>query len=147
MQSIILYVAVGLVSGMAIGLQGPMASMITEKLGMLESVFIVHMGGVVISLVPLLLFKGGGNLSQWRVLPWYVFLAGAFGFIVLSAISFLIPQIGASAAIILVMVGQVLIGVVLDHFGWLGAEVQPVTLTRMLGIAVIFFGLWLTMRK
>lgn len=143
----ILYIVVGLVSGMAIGLQGPMASMITEKLGVLESVFIVHMGGVVVSLVPLIIFKAGGNLNQWRTLPWYVFIAGAFGFIVLSAISYLIPQIGASAAIILVMVGQVLVGVILDHFGLLGADVAPVTFSRLLGIAVIFFGLWLTMRK
>jgi len=147
MQSVFLFVIIGLVSGMAIGLQGPMASIITQKLGTLESVFIVHMGGVVVSLVPLLLFKRGGNLGQWRVLPWYVFIAGVFGLIVLASISYLIPQIGATEAIILVMVGQVVIGVVLDHFGLLGAEVHPVTFPRLFGIGVIFLGLWLTLRK
>ena len=147
MQLMILYVVVGLLSGMAIGLQGPMASMITQKLGVLESVFIVHMGGVVVSLLPLIVFKGGGNLNKWRILPWYVFVAGAFGFVVLAAMSFLIPEIGATTAILLVVVGQVTVGVILDHFGWLGAEVQPLTPARLFGIAVIFLGLWLTMRK
>lgn len=146
MHSLLIYVAIGLFSGMAIGLQGPMASIITQKLGVLESVFIVHMGGVVVSLIPLIFLKGG-HLNRWRSLPWYVFIAGVFGFIVLASISYLIPEIGASAAIILVMVGQVVIGVVLDQFGLLGAEVQPITWTRLFGIVMIFIGLWITLRK
>lgn len=147
MQSIFLFIAIGLVSGAAIGMQGPMASIITQKLGVLESVFIVHIGGVVVSLLPLLVFQGGGKLSQWRVLPWYVFFAGVFGFVVLASISFLIPQIGATSAIILVMIGQVVIGVILDHFGLLGAAVHPISLSRLFGIVVLFAGLWLTLRN
>ena len=147
MDQILIFVFVGLISGMAIGMQGPMASMITQQLGMLESVFIVHLGGVVVSLFPLLLFLGGGKLSQWRDLPWYVFLAGAFGLIVLASISFLIPRIGASSAIILIMVGQVIIGVILDHFGLLGSTVQPISLPRVAGILVIFLGLWITLKN
>ena len=147
MDQILILVFVGIVSGMAIGMQGPMASMITQQLGMLESVFIVHLGGVVVSLFPLILFQAGGKLSQWRELPWYVFLTGAFGLIVLASISFLIPRIGASSAIILIMVGQVIIGVILDHFGLLGADLQPISLPRMAGILVIFLGLWITLKN
>jgi transporter family-2 protein len=147
MEQILILVFVGIVSGMAIGMQGPMASMITQQLGMLESVFIVHLGGVAVSIFPLILFQGGGKLSHWRELPWYVFLAGAFGLIVLASVSFLIPRIGASSAIILIMVGQVIIGVILDHFGLLGAELQPITLPRVAGILVIFLGLWITLKN
>jgi transporter family-2 protein len=76
-----------------------------------------------------------------------VFFAGVFGFVVLASISFLIPQIGATSAIILVMIGQVVIGVILDHFGLLGAAVHPISLSRLFGIVVIFVGLWLTLRN
>ena len=45
MQPIVLIILVGLVGGMAIGVQSPMSSIISQKLGMLESVFIIHIGG------------------------------------------------------------------------------------------------------
>jgi len=54
MQPIVLIILVGLVGGMAIGVQSPMSSIISQKLGMLESVFIIHIGGALAALIPLL---------------------------------------------------------------------------------------------
>jgi hypothetical protein len=62
MESVILIILIGLIGGVAVGLQGPLASMISQRLGMLESVFIVHLGGVFIALLPLL-FLGGGKME------------------------------------------------------------------------------------
>ena len=45
MQALIPVVLIGLISGVAVGLQSPLASMITQRLGMLESIFIIHIGG------------------------------------------------------------------------------------------------------
>ncbi len=45
MEPIILIILIGLAGGAAVGLQSPMASMITQRLGIFESVFIVHIGG------------------------------------------------------------------------------------------------------
>jgi bacterial/archaeal transporter family-2 protein len=75
MESILLIILIGLAGGVAVGLQSPLASMITQRLGMFESVFIVHVGGALIALIPLL-FYGGGNLALWRSLPWYALSAG-----------------------------------------------------------------------
>ena len=47
MESILLIILIGLAGGIAVGLQSPMASMITQRLGIFESVFIVHIGGRV----------------------------------------------------------------------------------------------------
>lgn len=147
MQAIILIMVVGIISGAAIGLQGPMASIITHKLGLLESVFIIHVGGAVIALVPLLLFQKGGNLSQWRDLPWYVFLAGVFGLVVFAAISYLIPRVGVTPAMMLIILGQVVIGAILDHYGMLGAAVRQFSIPKLAGIVVMLAGAWLTIRS
>ena len=40
MESILLIIGIGLIGGIAVGLQGPMASLITQRLGIFESVFI-----------------------------------------------------------------------------------------------------------
>src|SRR5262245_18576927 len=98
MESILLIILVGLAGGIAVGLQSPMASMITQRLGVFESVFIVHIGGGLIALIPILVY-GGGNLGQWRTVPWYALCAGVFGLIVIGAISYMIPRIGIAGAI------------------------------------------------
>ena len=86
MESILLIILIGLAGGIAVGLQSPMASMITQRLGVFESVFIVHMGGALIALIPILIYSGG-KMSQWRSVPWYALGAGIFGLIVIGAIS------------------------------------------------------------
>jgi hypothetical protein len=39
--------------------------MLTQRLGIFEAIFIVHIGGALLALLPLL-FLGGGHLGQWR---------------------------------------------------------------------------------
>src|SRR5687768_16896185 len=119
MDSILLIILIGLAGGIAVGLQAPMASMITQRLGIFESVFIVHVGGALIAMLPLL-FYSGGNVARWKELPWYTLLAGGFGLIVIGALSYMIPRVGVGAAVITIVAGQMLVSTVLDHFGWLG---------------------------
>lgn len=145
MESILLIILIGLIGGIAVGLQAPMASMITQRLGTLESVFIVHLGGALIALLPLL-FYGGGKLAQWKELPWYTLLAGAFGLVVLGAISYMIPRVGVAAAVITIVAGQMLVSTVLDHYGWLGGMGRPMDLTRAIGLAVVLVGVWFTVK-
>jgi transporter family-2 protein len=145
MESLFLITLVGLAGGIAVGLQSPLASMLSQRLGMFESVFIVHLGGAVIALVPLLLY-GGGRLGQWRSAPWYALCAGVFGLIVIAAISYTIPRVGVAAAITTIVAGQILVAALLDHFGLLGATVRPLDLPRLLGLAVVMMGVWLTVR-
>jgi len=145
METIFLIILIGLAGGVAVGLQSPMASMITQRLGLFESVFIVHIGGVVIALIPLLIY-GGGKLSQWRSVPWYVLGAGVFGVVVIAAISFTIPRVGVAAAITTVVAGQILAGALIDQFGLLEAHLRPMDLTRTIGLVVVLFGVWLTVK-
>ena len=145
MESILLIILIGLAGGVAVGLQSPRASMITQRLGTFESVFIVHLGGALIALIPLLIY-GGGKLSQWRSVPWYALGAGIFGLVVIAAISYMIPRVGVAASITTVVAGQLLVGVILDHYGLLGAAVKPLDVTRILGLAVVLVGVWLTVK-
>lgn len=145
MESVILIILIGLAGGVAVGLQSPMASMISQRLGIFESVFIVHIGGAIIALLPLL-FVGGGKLSQWRSVPWYVLGAGIFGLIVIGAISYMIPRVGVAASITTIVAGQLLVGMILDHFGLLGAAERSLDVTRIVGIIVVLVGVWLTVK-
>jgi transporter family-2 protein len=144
-ESILLIIAIGLIGGIAVGLQSPMASMITQRLGIFESIFIIHIGGAIIALIPLLVYSGG-KLTEWRSIPWYVLGAGVFGLVVIGAISYMIPRVGVAAAITTIVAGQLLVSTVLDHFGLLGAVERSMDPTRAFGLAVVLVGVWLTVK-
>lgn len=144
MDSILFIILIGLAGGLAIGLQSPMTSMITQRLGVFESVFIVHIGGAVIALIPMFIY--GSKLGQWKSLPWYTLGAGFFGLGVIAAISFMIPRVGVAPALIILLAGQLLMGAVLDHFGWLGLAQRPLDGARIFGLAVVLAGVWLTVK-
>ena len=145
METILFIILIGLAGGVAVRLQSPMASMITQRLGTCESVFIIHIGGAVIALIPLLIY-GGGKLSQWRSVPWYALGAGVFGLVVIAAISYMIPRVGVAASITTIVAGQLLVSVILDHYGLLGASIRSLDVTRVLGMAVLLVGVWLTVK-
>src|SRR5512145_1328707 len=145
MESIIVIILIGLAGGVAVGIQAPLSSMISQRLGVLESAFIVHLGGAIVALIPLLIY-GGGKLAHWRTVPWYALGAGAFGLVVIFSMSFMIPRIGVAPALIILLSGQLLVGSIMDHFGLLGAVQRPLELTRVIGLAVVFLGVWLSVK-
>jgi transporter family-2 protein len=145
MQTLIPIVLIGLLSGVAVGLQSPLASMITQRLGMIESIFIVHLGGALMITIPLVVMRGG-NLGNWRSLPWYALGAGAMGLIVVGGVSFMIPRVGVATSITLIIAGQLVISSVLDHYGLLGVHIRPIDMQRVFGLLIVFIGAWLTVR-
>ena len=145
MEPILLIILIGLIGGVAVGIQGPLASLLTQRLGIFESEFIVHLGGALVALIPLIIY-GGGKLNQWRSVPWYALGAGIFGLIVIAAISYMIPRIGIAAAVMTIVAGQLLVSTILDHYGLLGAAGRPIDPTRLVGLAVLMLVVWLTVK-
>jgi bacterial/archaeal transporter family-2 protein len=66
--------------------------------------------------------------------------AGVLGASLVFAIAWLIPKVGAGPVMITLLAGQVLGGLLMSHYGWLGSPVQPVTLTKLAGVAVMIAG-------
>lgn len=134
-----------LVGGMAAQVQSPLSSMLGQKLGILSSIFIVHLGGALVSLV-VLIALGGENIRAWRSLPWYALAAGALGLVTVGSLSFAISRLGSAQTVTLFIVGQLLLAAVVDHFGWLGVPAHPMDLKRLAGMTVLIFGAWLITR-
>jgi len=48
--------------------------------------------------------------------------------------------------IMLIIVGQLLMGMLVDHFGWFGVDVRPIDLPRIAGVLLLFAGGFLISR-
>lgn len=138
-------VLIGLIGGAAVGLQSPLAGAISQRLGGTAGSFFVHLSGTIFS-AALLLLRGGENLRDWRTLPWYLFTVGLFGLILYQTIAVTLPRLGSMTMITLIIIGQLLVGMLIDHFGWLGVTVHPISLSRVLGVLVLMLGGYLIAR-
>ena len=138
MSKILVYL-VGLLGGVAVGIQAPIAGSMGQKIGGTAGSFIVHLSGLILSGL-LLIFRGGENIRSWQQLPWYAFFAGAFGLILYLTINYTLPRIGSTLMITLIIVGQLVMGVIVDQFGWFGVPVRPIDLPRIAGLLLLFAG-------
>jgi transporter family-2 protein len=66
--------------------------------------------------------------------------AGILGASLVFAIAWLIPRVGAGPVMITLLAGQVIGGLIMSHFGWLGSPVEPVTWMKILGVLVMVVG-------
>jgi transporter family-2 protein len=72
--------------------------------------------------------------------PWWVWTGGLLGaFYVLGSIV-TAPKLGAATLVALILAGQALASLAVDHFGWVGFDEQPITLLRVLGILLLAGG-------
>ncbi|MBN1265166.1 MAG: DMT family transporter [Anaerolineales bacterium] len=136
---------ISLAAGIAAGLQGPLTTVVSQRLGTWEAVLIAHIGGITAAVI-MLIFFGKGTLGEWRSVPWYALLCGVLGLVVLGGITFSIPRIGAASGMTLLILGQLLIAVLLDHFGLLGMDVRALNPGRVAGLLTLVLGTWLILR-
>ena len=74
--------------------------------------------------------------------------AGALGASLVFAIAWLIPQAGAGPVMITLLAGQTLGGLLMSHYGWLGSPIERITVTKLVGVALMIAGVVIaTFRK
>jgi bacterial/archaeal transporter family-2 protein len=81
-----------------------------------------------------------GALDGLRTISPVLLTAGALGACLVFAIAWMLPNVGARFVFITLIAGQVLGGMILSHFGWLGSPVQPLTLTNFVGAIIMLVG-------
>lgn len=146
MLEMILTIAIGLVGGVAVGTQTPIAGAMGQRIGGTAGSFIVHLGGLIASLL-LLISRRGENIEQWKELPWYMLCSGGFGVVLLLTVSHTIPRLGAVSAITLIIVGQLVAGVVIDYLGAFGSVPRDIDIMKVLGLVLLFIGAFLIIRS
>ena len=136
---------VGVLGGIAVGTQAPIAGAMGQRVGGLASSFVVHLGGAVVSGL-LLLARRGEPIGDWRTLPWYMMGAGVFGVILYLTLTHTVPRLGAAGSLTLVIVGQLVAGMIIDQFGLLGMAPRPVDLNRLVAFGFLVTGGYLMVR-
>lgn len=145
MTTYVALIALALLSGVAVTLQAQFMGTMARGAGTLTSVFVTYGLGALIAAA--VWTVRGKPLSSLERVPPYTWTAGALGLVIVGGIAYATPRLGLSRTIILTIAAQLIVALVIDHFGAFGARRQAIDAARVAGSALIIAGAWLVTRQ
>jgi bacterial/archaeal transporter family-2 protein len=97
-------------------------------------------GTLILLVVAALVFKPFPSGTKLGDAPWWVWAGGALGAFYVAGSIVSAPKLGAATLIALVVAGQALASLAVDHFGWVGFDENPISLGRIGGMLLIAAG-------
>jgi transporter family-2 protein len=140
-QTIVLYI-LALGAGVSVATQQVLNGSLRASLESPAWAGLVSYAGGLLTMV-VAVFALGERTPSWKLVaevPWWAWSGGLFGgaFILLAIL--LLPTLGAATLFALVIAGQVLAAITLDHFGALGLTPHPISTARLAGAVLLIAG-------
>ena len=132
--------AIALGSGLAIGIQATLFTLIGRSIGPMRASLVLNVtGGIVAAIVLLAVLgiQGNKNWSIPRATLVTAVIAVSLGLFIVMGVALAFQRTGVAVGVATVFLGQMLIGIVVDALGWAGAEAVPLDLRRLLGVVVM----------
>lgn len=131
------------VAGVFVAVMIRLNATLGEQVGVLEGSFVVHLvGSAFATLLVVPRFKGE-RVQQLRATPAVLFVGGAIGVFIVMLANVVVPVLGVALTLSLSVAANLTFSTVADHFGWFGLPVFPVTLRRLIGLALTVLGVLL----
>lgn len=145
-----LAIILALVMGAIVAVYLPMNSAIARHIDSSFMANVIFFGVAFVTAIGIYLVFDPGSLKQDNALsrlgnvPPYMFLTGfVSAFFILGTI-FLVPQLGARKMFVLIVTGQIIMAILISHFGVLESPKDPVTLKKLTGAVVVMLGAYIS---
>ncbi len=136
-----------LIAGFCACFQGTMNGHWQSRIGVHSTILI---NGFVVAILTTLFFVTANQTPIEKIAseirPW-VLLNGVCGATIITIAALTFPRIGAAPVIVLMVAGQLITAIILDHFGVLNLPRHPLSFLRVAGIAVVIIGVIMTTRN
>jgi transporter family-2 protein len=144
-----LYVLMAAIAGGLISLQAAAnASLRTNLQDARWATFFSICGTIITGIVVMLMIRPPfPSPAAMRSAPWWNWIGGPLGAVIVLSGAALTPKMGAAAFIASVVGGQLICSILLDHLGWMNLPQQGLSPTRVLGAAMVFDGVLLVTQK
>ena len=134
--------------GGAIALQAPINSHLGKSVGSFQAAFLSFAIGTVALLVIAALAKGGlGGIRHASGVGWVYLTGGLLGVAYVSTVLVTVRTLGAGGVTAATIAGQLTLAVIIDQLGILHLAQRPITIERVVGIALLAAGVFLVVRK
>lgn len=138
-----MFYILGILAGCCLPLQTSANARLNERTGSPYSAALISFLVGLIFLAFLLLVCGESVWLPWghlAQLPWWIWLGGVCGTIFLTLNILLFPRVGSVQTVVLPTLGQILMGLLVDHFGLFQGVQSSLTVTRTIGALLVIAG-------
>lgn len=136
-----------ILAGGATALQAPTNARLMTAVGSpVNAAFVSFLVGTVALGLLALVMQARPDGAAMRAMPAWAWVGGLYGAIFVVAATWGVPRLGAALTITLMVAGQLLISVLLDHFGALGVPRQPINWGKFGGVVLVILGVVMVRR-
>ena len=142
MTSIWLYILLALVAGFCLPTQAGINTQLNlwSQSAILAATISFAVGTIGLFIYALCLRIPWPEVGTIARHPWWVWSGGLLGAFLVASTVVLAPRLGAASMVALIVAGQMTASLALDHFGWLGYQLHPISGFRILGVFLLVGG-------
>lgn len=146
MNNVLIITSLAILAGAAIALQSALNSQLGMQLKspLMASSIAFILSGIFSFSAFLLLKTPSITLTTVEEIPFYLWFTGsilsAFG---VSMFFYLAPKIGLGSLMSFALGGQIIMAIIISHFGWFNLPIKPLTITKVFGVITLIMSITL----
>lgn len=130
------YILISIISGAIVVSSRILNTKLSENVGLVKSSFFNYFTGLLASLILFVIFKEKISLSQFSPLPFYAYIGGVLGVIIVILSSVITPKMSSFYATLIIFIGQLFTGIIIDCI-----TINSVSLPKIIGGLLVVIGL------
>jgi transporter family-2 protein len=140
-----MYIALAVLMGIVMSIYLPMNSSVSKYIGSTITANVTFFSvALLTSIVIFIIFGEFHSIYNIRDVPVYLYSTGFISAFIVLGMTFLIPHLGARRFFILGVAGQILMAVLVSHFGILESPRDAVTIKKLIGAFLVVFGAYIS---
>ena len=139
----------GVVAGVVLPLQTLVNTRLRASTGTPSSASLISFAVGTACLAVIALASAGGlpDISAAFSAPAWIWAGGVFGVVALTGNILLFPRLGAVETVVLPIAGQIITGLIIDHFGLFSSPHNELTVLRLVGGLIVLGGVIMAVRQ
>ena len=136
-------IILGFLAGVGLPIQTSVNTRLRKKVGSPYNASLVSFVVALLFLSALLLITGQGlhiPLAQLLNEPAWIWIGGICGLVFLTGNILLFSKLGGVQTVVLPVLGQILMGLIIDNFGLFYSQKTPLTVFRIAGAVMVILG-------
>lgn len=111
------------------------------------AIFSFSIGLVSLLLITPLFKEPFPSLASLKAVSWWKWTGGLLGAFFVTTVILSIQKVGSANMLALIVAGQLITAMTLDHFGLLGFKIHPISAWRIIGGIVTVIGVYLIVKN
>lgn len=130
------YILISIAAGAIVVLSRILNTKLSEKVGLIQSSFFNYLTGILAALILYIIFRDAFSLKQLYDIPFYAYLGGLLGVVIVILNSVITPKMSSFYATLIIFIGQLFTGILIDCI-----TLKTIPVAKIIGGILVVAGL------